>query len=151
MLVVDSSVILATVLPDETDQTAEAVLEQLEQGSLTACVPALFYLEVINVIAMATRRGRLTQPQAVEGVEAIRELPLLVDTAAYDPRIMEPVYRIMKEHRLTSYDAVYLELALRRNLPLATLDNALRAASGRVNLYYDTRSGSRIPAGDTPH
>jgi predicted nucleic acid-binding protein len=136
MLVIDSSVVLATVFPDEASDYAEKVLKQLEEGKITGCVPVIFHLEITNVLSMAKRRMRLTESEMIEGLEAIGMLPLHVDPGASHAATMEQIYLLMQKHQLTAYDASYLELALRRDLPLATLDKSLGAASCEENLTY---------------
>lgn len=136
MLVVDSSVILAVVLPDEESDYADTVLRQMEEGSVVAYVPTLFHLETANVLAMAQRRQRLKSEEVLQGMKVIGLLPLLVDTEASFPSTVERIATLMTSYRLTAYDACYLELAVRRRFSLATLDQPLRAAAGREGACY---------------
>lgn len=136
MLVIDSSVILASVLPDEESHYADEVLKRLEAGSIIGCVPALFHLEIANVLHFAERRRRITSEQTKQGIEAIGFLPLSVDTEAAFPITIPSIHSAMQTHNLTAYDASYLELALRRHFPLATLDSALRTACQQVGVLF---------------
>ena len=136
MLVIDSSVILAAVLPDEESHYAEVVLDQLEEGAIAAHVPALFHLEAANVLAMTQRRQRINARQAIQGMQAIGCLPLAVDTEASFPPAIERMVPLINTYHLTAYDACYLELALRRQFQIATLDKSLRAAAEQEKVYY---------------
>lgn len=136
MIVVDSSVILATVLPDEQSHYAEDVLNQLEEGHISAYVPALFHLEAANVLAITQRRQRITAKQAIQGMQIIGCLPLAVDTEASFPPAIQRMVPLINTYHLTAYDACYLELALRRQFKIATLDKSLQAATEQEGVYY---------------
>ena len=91
-------------------------------------VPALWMIEVANAIAMGERRRRL-RPGTGEAILAqLRALDIEIDSAVGFESI-GGVLALCREHGLTAYDAVYLELARRRALPLATLDKALKRAA----------------------
>jgi predicted nucleic acid-binding protein len=136
VVVIDSSFILAHVLPDEMLLAAEELLKQMEDEKLLCWVPPLFYLETTNVLHMLFRRKRIDAKIVEAGVEIIRSLPLQVDTAAAHGDSMTPIAQYMTSYDLTSYDASYLELAKRRSLMLATLDKALQRAASMENLLY---------------
>jgi predicted nucleic acid-binding protein len=124
-LVVDASVTLAWCFEDEATPWTEAVLDLLSED--TAVVPALWELEVTNVLLLGERRGRLTEAQSARFLTLLRQLPILVDTASID---MRAVLATGRRHGLTAYDASYLVLAERDGIPLATSDAKLRAAAG---------------------
>jgi predicted nucleic acid-binding protein len=120
--VLDSSVALAWLLPDETGQQTDALADRLEYES--AHVPSIWPLEVSNALLTALRRKRITQAEFERCFSALSALPIETDSTAG----LEQVLKIAQRFGLTSYDAAYLELAERRSLPLATLDQKLRQA-----------------------
>lgn len=122
--VVDTSVTMAWWFEDEITPATEAVLDRL--ATEDALVPALWALEVANVLLVAERRGRITEAQAARFVALLRELPLTLDLAPPD---LDALLASGHRHRLSAYDAAYLALAEREGLPLATLDKALRNAA----------------------
>jgi predicted nucleic acid-binding protein len=123
--VLDCSVTMAWVFSDEADEATDALRESLISDS--AFVPALWPIEVGNVLLVATRRGRLSQDDWVRIRRALAALPIDVDPASTD-RVLETVLPLAGEHGISVYDAMYLELSLRVGLPLATLDRKLAAA-----------------------
>ena len=129
-VVVDASVSAAWFLPDEATPLTEAVLQATTSGDVW--VPALWLLEMGNLLLTAQKRKRITAAKRLELVAAAALLRLRVDR---EPVSMVDLDALAARHDLTAYDAVYLELALRRNLPLATQDAALlraMAATGVV-------------------
>jgi predicted nucleic acid-binding protein len=90
-------------------------------------VPVLWRYEVSAVLAKSQKEGILTAFKADEFLATLTKLNIAVDPDGAD-RILTDAYRLAVTYGLTSYDACYLELALRRNLPLATLDNELIVA-----------------------
>ena len=123
--VLDNSVTMRWCFESGTPAYADAVARQLEAGE--AFVPILWRYEVSAVLARAQRTGLLTAQQVAEFLEDLEAVNIIVDadSASY---ILTDVHRLAVTYRLTSYDAAYLELALRRNLPLATLDEELLRA-----------------------
>ncbi len=93
-----------------------------------ALVPVMWRYEVSAVLAKSQKDGILTALMADAFLETLRKLNITMDPDSSD-RIFTDVHQLAVAYRLTSYDASYLELALRKNLPLATLDNELIAAS----------------------
>jgi predicted nucleic acid-binding protein len=129
--VLDSSVALAWVLPDEGIPYADELLERLiDEG---AVVPPIWPLEIGNVLLVALRRGRIRQEEFETMVEQLARLPIEVDIEATD-HALAGVLLLAAQLGLTTYDAAYLDLAQRRNLPLATLDKRLRAACATAKL-----------------
>ena len=124
-LVVDSSATLAWVYSEETTEAISEVLDRLiDRG---AWVPALWRLEVANVLEMNVRRGRHPAAFRDAALADLAALPIAID-AETDRQAWGATLRLAARHRLTLYDAAYLELAQRRGLPLATLDRELRVA-----------------------
>lgn len=120
--VLDCSVALAWLLPDESNERTDALADRLEKES--AHVPSIWSLEVGNALMVAVRRKRISEADLDRCVSALSGLPIEVDS----PAILADVLAIARRSGLTSYDAAYLELAQRRGLPLATLDEKLRQA-----------------------
>jgi predicted nucleic acid-binding protein len=125
-LVLDASVALAWCFADEATPAAWQVLERLEAAS--AIAPNLMPLEVANVLALAERRGRITAARVAEFVNLIDGLPIEIDEEA-TARALKQVLDLARSTRLTAYDACYLDLAMRRGLPLASKDARLRDAA----------------------
>jgi predicted nucleic acid-binding protein len=124
-LVLDSSVTLAWAYSDETTEPVTQIFDLLSQGG--AWVPGLWRLEVANVLEMSVRRKRHDRHFRDATLADLAQLPIQVDLQT-DQQAWNATLRLAERHQLTLYDAAYLELALRRNLPLATLDEDLRRA-----------------------
>ena len=125
-LVLDSSVTLAWIFSEETTPAIQNVLSLVTTAG--AWVPALWRLEVANVLEMGVRSRRNSAAFRDSTLADLALLPIQVD-AETDRQAWGPTLRLAARHRLTLYDAAYLELAQRRGLPLATLDAELRAAA----------------------
>jgi predicted nucleic acid-binding protein len=125
-VVVDSSATLAWVYADETTKAINEVFAGVNERG--AWVPALWRLEVANVLEMGVRRGRHDAAFRDATLEDLALLPIGVDPDT-DRHAWGATMRLANRHKLTVYDAAYLELAQRRGLPLATLDKDLRQAA----------------------
>ena len=125
-MVLDSSVTLAWVYSDETTKPVRRVFDLITANG--AWVPALWRLEVANILEMGVRRGRNDAAFRDATLADLSLLPITLD-AETDRQAWGATLRLAERHRLTLYDAAYLELALRRAIPLATLDVELRAAA----------------------
>jgi predicted nucleic acid-binding protein len=131
MFVVDNSVVMAWCFEDEASTYSEGVLDRLRETQ--AVVPAIWPLEVANVLLIAERRDRLNEAQSARFAELVQGLPILVEEADIK-RILGPVLAVGRAHRLSAYDAAYLELAARQGLALATQDSRLRKAAGNAGV-----------------
>lgn len=130
-LVLDSSATLARLWEDETTDAIRRLFELiLERG---AWVPSLWRLEVANALEMDVRRGRHVAEFRDGALADLALLPIQVDQET-DRCAWDATLRLAGRHRLTLYDAAYLELAFRRQLPLATLDRQLRAAAEKEGI-----------------
>ena len=129
-LVLDASVTMAWVFEDEATPCAKAVFAQL--GSDEATVPAIWPLEVTNVLLIAERR-RIAQADAARFLQSLEALPITVE-APIPIAAIDPVLTLAREQVLSVYEASYLELAMREGLALATQDARLRAAAVRVGV-----------------
>lgn len=125
-LVLDSSVTLAWAHNEETTPAVLQVLDRVIESG--AWVPSLWRLEVANVLEMSVRRNRMSSDLRNKALANLSLLPITLDTET-DRQAWGATVRLAERHRLTLYGAVYLELALRRTIPLATLDLELRAAA----------------------
>lgn len=123
--VLDSSVALAWVLPDESSPAADGLVERLLREEVV--VPPLWPLEVGNVLITAMRRARLAAPDVERIAADLRALPVTTDPSCSREALARSLSLALRRG-LTTYDAAYLELAQRRNIPLATLDARLREA-----------------------
>jgi predicted nucleic acid-binding protein len=121
-LVIDSSMTLAWYFEDEKTAASLAVLERVVETG--AIVPALWRLEVASGLQVAVRRRRITVAYRDASLSDLRMLPVTVDPQTDDHAWAETL-ALSDRYGLTPYDAAYLELARRRQLPLATLDEAL--------------------------
>ena len=134
--VLDASVVLAWLLHDEDDPVARAALGRLETE--TALVPQLWHVEVRSALLGAERRGRLRPLEADDCLSRVRDLPVQTDPA---PDV-DKAFVLARARRLSVYDALYLELALRAGTPLATLDRALADAARSESLALVGGSGA---------
>ena len=123
--VVDASVSASWLFDDENDAGAASALSMLEDAQ--GIVPKLWHFEMRNILLVAMCRNRITPEGMKDRVAALAVLPLETDTEPDLDRAMA----LAETHRLTFYDALYLELALRRRAGLVTLDAQLRDAAMR--------------------
>jgi predicted nucleic acid-binding protein len=130
--VLDSSIALSLALPDETSEQAEHFFSRIASGSVI-WVPALWWYEVANALLGAQRRKRVTERDRMRLIELYRMLPIRTDTAL-DSDTMFRFHALAMEYELSAYDAAYLELAQRRGLGLATLDQRLHSAARRAGV-----------------
>lgn len=121
--VVDASVAACWLMPDERHPVAEAAYERIAHDP--AVTPGLWWYELRNMLIVNERRGRLDAAKTARALRLLKGLPVTTDTAVEE----EPLMQLTRQHRLTVYDAAYLELALRKGLALATLDAALATAA----------------------
>ena len=124
--VLDCSVAMAWVFADEASEATDRLRDSLVEAR--AFVPSLWPVEVGSVLLAATRRGRLRADEWPHVCASLDALPIEIDPVSKS-RVWGPALALAHEHGLSVYDAVYLELALRMRLPLATLDRALAAAA----------------------
>jgi predicted nucleic acid-binding protein len=125
-IVLDASITLARVYADEvTPSVIQVFLQVQQEGAVT---PALWQWEVANILEMNARKGRYTISERDRMLQEVRDLPVAIDKEG-DFYLWSNVIQLAHRHRLTIYDATYLELAMRLGLPLATLDLQLRSAA----------------------
>ncbi len=124
--VVDASVALSFVLRDEHDERAVRLLGALKDHAL--CVPAIWRAEVVNGLIQAERRRRIDAAGVDDGIARMSALGAEVDLPGPD---MLTLRSLATRFRLSAYDALYLELAVRHGMPLATNDHDLAGAAKR--------------------
>ncbi len=129
--VLDNSIVMSWCFQDEASTYADAVLDALEGSH--AIVPSVWPLEVANVLLVAERKRRLSRADTARFILLVRSLPLGVEDETPD-RIMGEILALARESGLSSYDASYLDLAIRKGLPIATLDKGLRKAARRCRV-----------------
>ncbi len=122
VFVLDNSVTMRWCFENATHAYGESVLQTLAYGE--AIVPVLWRYEVTAVLAKARKEGIITGEKADAFIALLQSLNITLDREGAD-RILTEVYSLAVTYRLTSYDAAYLELAIRKKLPLATLDAEL--------------------------
>ncbi len=130
MIVVDASIAVAWCLGDEADEYAERMLARV--ASETAIAPAHWPLEVANGLLTAQRRGRIGADELPRVGQLLNGLGVEIVPVELSSAL--GALETAQEHQLSAYDAVYVDLAQFRGLPLATLDNPLAAACRRAGV-----------------
>lgn len=125
-LVVDSSALAAWILPDEDGQFVGTYLAQADE----LIAPWLIWAELRNVLVMNERRGRIPPAELHNALTDVEDLGISLDASPDSDTVLS----LARMHRLTVYDALYLELALRRGAVLMSLDRALTAAARTCGL-----------------
>lgn len=125
--ILDSSVALAWCFEDEKMEATTALYDAVDSNS-TLFVPSLWLLEITNTFALSVKRGRVSDDDVAGYLDALADLPI-----SFDPldakRTFSTILPLAQRHDLTTYDATYLDLAIRKAIPLATLDKALQRAA----------------------
>lgn len=130
-LVLDNSVTMSWCFPDEHDPYAQDVLKALPVTA--AAVPTLWPIEAANILLVGERRGRISQADSAIFIGLLEGLPIRIDDETSD-HAMKASLGLARAQNLSVYDAAYLELAMRRGLPLATLDARLKGAATAVGV-----------------
>ncbi len=130
-LVVDCSVAMAWCFEDETSPYTDAVLDALM--ATEALVPALWSLEVANVLTLAERHKRITLAKTSTFLRFLQDLPIRIDQQTAH-RAFDAILDLARAQRLTAYDTAYLELAVREAAPVATQDHDLRRAAKKLGV-----------------
>ena len=129
--VLDGSVTMVWGFEDEADDYADSILDRMPD--LQAYVPSLWSLEVANVLLVGERRKRTTPADTSRFLAILGTFPITVDEETARQAWADTLH-LARAHNLSAYDAAYLELAIRRGLPLATLDAKLKAAANAVGV-----------------
>lgn len=134
--VLDCSITMAWCFDDESNDFTDSILEKLKEA--TAVVPALWPLEVANVLLQTQKKKRITEAQTASFIDALSALPIVVDRSTMS-RAMHSIFALANQEALTIYDASYLELAIREKIPLITLDHDLIKVAKRLNVPLKTK------------
>ena len=127
-IVIDNSVFLSWCLGDEDDATAAHAMQRVaEEGGV---VPRIWWYELRNALLMNERRGRISLRQVSDTLADSLALGIAMDDEHDGSLLLD----IARSHNLTVYDAAYLEVAVRRSLPLATLDRRVRIAAEAIGV-----------------
>lgn len=138
--VLDASFAVQWLFEDEASSEGDVALASIRAGG--AAVPTLWTTEIANVLGVAERRGRVTTEAVATALTLLKSLDLDISTGSTLTGVAT-ILDIMRRHRLTAYDATYLELAMRRGLPLATKDRELIAVAPIVGVALFTVAGLR--------
>jgi len=130
VLVLDASVVLAVALQETNRHHAASLLGRVAGDG--AIVPNIWHVEVGNALLTAERRLTISAEERDEAIQNLSDPPITVDPEA--ARVWRDALSLAQRHRLTLYDATYLELGLRHGLPLATFDSAPRRAANAANV-----------------
>ena len=126
--VLDNTVTMAWCFTGEATEFTETLLRRLSNLTDIAIVPALWLYEVVNVTELAVRKGRISAEKAHAFLESLADLPIAIENPTL-PQMFVSVRALVDQYNLTAYDAAYLELAIRHNLPIASSDEALTKAA----------------------
>jgi predicted nucleic acid-binding protein len=135
--VLDCSITMAWCFEDESTDYTDNTLENFHD--LTAIVPTIWPLEVANVLLLAKKNKRITEIQAAGFIDALSALSIVIDQSTTS-KVMNSIFRLANQTNLTIYDAAYLELAIRENMPLATLDKDLIKAAKKLDIPLKLRT-----------
>ena len=127
--VIDSLITLNWLLYDEHTPESDELFDSVsDQGAI---VPTLWRLEIANALQVAVRRKRIDAAYRDRCLQKLQRLPLEVDSET-DKQAWSATLQLSERHNITVYDAAYLELALRRGIPLATRDQRLAKAASEA-------------------
>jgi len=129
--VLDASIAVSWAFPDEEWGSSMKLLDKLETEF--AYVPSLWSLEVGNAVLMAERKKRITYADVREFFSILQNLNIKVDEQT-DLCAFHEIFTLAKTQGLTTYDAAYLELAMRMGLSLATRDQLLANAAKKLGV-----------------
>ena len=132
LIVLDASVTLAWCFPDEQTPAALGVLDLLKAGD-QALVPAFWCSEVLNSLLVGERKGRISADKTRAFLEDLRALRPTLDNASLE-QVFQDTQALCRQNGLASYDALYVELAVRSGSLLATLDKNQRDAALAVGV-----------------
>ncbi len=129
--VVDNSVVMSWCFKDETNKYADAILHKLSEAR--AVVPSIWPLEVVNVLLVAEHRKLLSEAASTRFITLLTQLPIIVEQERPE-NMMKELLTFARANNLSSYDASYLDLAMKRGYPIATSNNKLIQAARRIDV-----------------
>jgi predicted nucleic acid-binding protein len=125
--VIDSSVGIGWVHPSQANELTKQLLEEAKAGA-AIYVPSLWHLEISNTLLVFVRRKLITEAQREVGLTLLSQLRVIIDDET-NRLAFSAISELAAKYSLSAYDSAYLELARRKSLPLATRDDALKAAA----------------------
>lgn len=129
--VIDNSIVMAWCFEDEATEYTDAIQEMLIDH--IAFVPAIWPLEVANVLLVAERKKRISKAESGRFIALLSQLPIEVGQSE-PQRVFHDTLPLARQHKLSSYDASYIELAIRKGLPIASLDKAIIRAANSIQI-----------------
>lgn len=130
--VLDCSIAMGWCFEDQANALTDKALTLLEDGH--ALVPHIWFLEIANVLVVAERKNKINKADSVRFFEMLRSLPIVAEPNPLAWEYANHLMELGRAHRLSSYDAAYLDLALRSGLPLATRDVPLLKACKKTGV-----------------
>ena len=130
-IVIDASMAMSWCFLDEATPATRKLFDGMVEAS--AVVPAWWYIEITNVLYLAEKSRRIPAHRVVEFIATIDDLRVEIDHEG-PQRAFSHILPLCRAHGLTSYDAIYLDLAQLRKLPLGTLDEPLRKAAKKMGI-----------------
>lgn len=130
-LVIDNSVFMSWAFTDEKNKKSRDLLKRVEK--ITVYVPSLWVYELTNVLFVAEKKGRIKKVDTISFLNFIKFLPINIENSSYDI-VTKDALAISREHNITIYDASYIELAIRKNLPIASFDKELVNISKKIGI-----------------
>ena len=130
-LILDCSIVMAWCFDDESTPETNQIQDRMANEA--AVVSGLWYLEISNVLALAEKRKRITSEGSQQFLQLLTVFDIQVDDDA-PRRAFGHLLPLCRTHGLTSYEAVYLDLLIRRQIPLASLNDPLRKAATTLGL-----------------
>lgn len=144
--VLDCSVAATWLFPDQGTPETDALLDRLKaEGAL---VPGVWHLEIGNVLVRAERMKRIAKSKVAAYLHLLQRLAIVTDSET-DERALRETFLLARECGLSTYDAAYLELAMRRGVQLATLDRALIRAARYMQV--ETVPKTNLQVHEKPH
>ena len=120
--VIDNSVVVSWLLEEEHVKKSREILNKL--SSHQVCVPSIWPYELANALFVAEKRKRIKEADSVAFICDLKNLPIIIEESSFE-RIGKDVLSLSREHKITVYDASYIELALRKDLALASFDKEI--------------------------
>ena len=133
-IVIDCSFIMSSILPDELQLKIDDVYNQISNKVYNVYVPSIFYLECNNVLISSLQKQRINNSDYEEYLQLLNQLPITVDKFCSTAESLHSIGRIATTYNLTSYNSSYLDLALRLEAKIATLDKELLSSCGIANI-----------------
>jgi predicted nucleic acid-binding protein len=125
---------MSSILPDETQNKVEDIFYRISQREFIVYVPSIFYLECSNVLVSSLSRNRITQKSFEEYSNLLKLMPITVDKFSATSESIYSISRLANKYNLSSYDASYLDLAIRLEASIASLDQKLLNACAKANI-----------------